>query len=85
VTHDEIKHAIAEGVMEAFKNPELHCRYRITAERHDEDHILIQQFMRNVGKVSDIKFFVIRWAVIAVLSLVAGLTGFGIVHKIQGG
>ena len=85
MTHDEIKRAISEGVMEAFRNPELHCRYRIAAERHDEDHILIQQFMKNVGKVSDIKFFVIRWAVVAVLSAVAGLAGFGLLQKYGGG
>jgi hypothetical protein len=85
VTHEEIKHAITEGVKEAFQNPELHCRYRIASEQHDEDHRAIQQFMKNMGKISDIKFFVIRWAVIAILTLVAGWTGLGIVHSIRGG
>jgi hypothetical protein len=81
VTHEEIKYAIADGITEAFKNPELHCRYRIAAERHDEDHILMQQFMKNLGKITDIKFFVIRWLVIAILSAIAGLAGYGIMHK----
>ena len=84
MTHDEIKYAIAEGINAAFKNPELHCRYRIAEEQHDDDHRALQQFLRNMGKISDIKFFVIRWAVIVVLSIIAGWTGVGIVQSIKG-
>ena len=85
MTHDEIKWAIAEGVKEAFRNPELHCRYRIASEVHDADHAALQQFLRNMGKISDIKFSVLKWVIIAVLTVLAGLSATGIVHKIQGG
>jgi hypothetical protein len=85
VTHEEIKVAITEGVKEAFQNPELHCRYRIASEQHDDDHRVMQQFIKNLGKISDIKFFVIRWAVVAILTLLMGWAGIGIVHSIKGG
>ena len=83
MTHDEIKWAIAEGVKEAFTQPELHCRYRITSEAHDADHIALQQFLRNMGKISDIKFFVLRWVVVAVLTLVATWASWGLLGKIK--
>ena len=65
MTSEEIQKAITEGIQGAFKNPELHCRYRITGQQHDEDHLFIRQFIVNMGKVSDIKFFVLRWLVVA--------------------
>jgi len=81
MTSEEIQKAITEGIQGAFKNPELHCRYRITGQQHDEDHLFIRQFIVNMGKVSDIKFFVLRWLVVAVLSVVAGWAAFGLIHK----
>jgi len=85
MTSEEIQKAITEGIQDAFKNPELHCRYRITGQQHDEDHLFIRQFIVNMGKVSDIKFFVLRWLVVAVLSVVAGWAAFGLIHKYGGG
>jgi hypothetical protein len=85
MTPDEIKAAVSAGIAEAFKNPELHCRYRITAEQHEEDHLLMKQFARNVGKINDIKFAVLKWIIIVVLTIIGGWASFGVVHNIQGG
>jgi len=83
MTKDEIREAISSGIKEAFKNPELHCRYRIAAEKHDAEHLALEQFLRNMGKISDIKFFVLRWAVVAALTLVATWASWGILAKIK--
>ena len=85
MTPEDIKSAITEGINEAFQNPALHCRYRITEDQHAEDHLFMQQFIKNMGKVSDIKFFVLRWLVVAVLSVIAGWAAFGVIHKYSSG
>jgi hypothetical protein len=81
MTAEEIQKAITEGISAAFKDPATHCRYRISPQQHDEDHLFIRQFVVNMGKVSDIKFFVLRWLVVAILSVVSGWAAFGLIHK----
>lgn len=55
-TLEQIKTAISEGIVEAMKNPEIHCRYAISPDEHSAQHAALKGFMEFTDRINGIKW-----------------------------
>lgn len=64
VSRAELAAAIEKGIRAAFTAPELHCRYQIDPEKHEQQHEALEKFIRFTGRVDDLKWSALKAAVI---------------------
>jgi hypothetical protein len=83
ITPDQIKQAIEEGIINAFKDPAIHCRYAISPEEHINQHAAIARFMVFTEKIENIKWKALQTLVIAIIMGLFGLVVFGAAVKIK--
>ena len=82
MTPEQIQQAIVDGVREAFRSPELHCRYNITPDEHAAQHKAITEFLTTMARIDGIKWEVAKkLATYAAVGLVV-LVGYGALGQI---
>jgi len=80
---EEIGEIVKLAVIEAFKDPELHCRYAIAPDEHSAQHEALKGFMEFTEKLNGIKWKTAQAVVVAAVMAAFGLMLFGAAVKIK--
>lgn len=87
MTNDEVrelvKSAVSDAVKEVVATPDIHCRYKFEAVKHDEEHEAIRKFIRLMSRVEDMKWSVLQKIVIGMVGLAFTLMVYGALAKLQ--
>ena len=80
---EEIGETVRLAVIEAFKDPELHCRYAIAPDEHSAQHEALKGFMEFTEKLNGIKWKTLQTLVAFIVLGLFGLALFGAAVKIK--
>ena len=83
MTTDEVKSIIREAIVEAFKDPEIHCRYAISPDDHMAQHEALKGFMEFTEKINGIKWKTAQTLVIMAVVSLFSLMLFGAYVKLK--
>ncbi len=83
MTSDEVKTIIRDAVVEAFKDPAIHCRYAISPDDHMAQHEALKGFMSFTDKVNGIKWKTVQTLVIMAVVSLFSLMLFGAYVKLK--
>ena len=83
MTSNEIKVAVRDAVIEVFKDPEIHCRYNITADDHSAQHEALRRFISFTDKIDGIKWKSVQTLVIISVIWLFSIFIFGAYIKLK--
>lgn len=83
MTTDEVKTIIREAVVEAFKDPEIHCRYAISPDDHMAQHEALKGFMQFTEKINGIKWTTLQTLAVMMVVGLFSLMLFGAYVKLK--
>jgi hypothetical protein len=64
MTHDEIAMVVTDAIRAVLSDPELHCRYKFSPEKHEAEHEALRKFIKVMGRIDDIKWSIFQKAVV---------------------
>lgn len=82
MTTEEIQKAVADGIKQAFADPQVHCRYQIEPDVHSQHHEALVRFMKLMDGIDSIRWSVAKAIVIMLVMGAISLMGWGVFHKI---
>jgi len=80
---EEISEIVKLAVIDAFKDPELHCRYAIAPDDHSAQHEALKGFMQFTEKLNGIKWKTLQTLIVFIVMGLFGLALFGAAVKIK--
>jgi hypothetical protein len=83
LTSEEVRSTIKAAVVEAFKDPTVHCRYGISPEEHTAQHAALKNFMLFTEKINGIKWKTGQTIIVMVVMWLFMMMVFGAYVKLK--